>query len=256
MTQMMHVFSPKAAEGGTEYASSSDRMAAEGRAHTITHGNDVSMRLALIEPRPLVRECLSRSLALATGWTVCAFASPAAWLANSDKSPASVVVACVGATDCRVAEGEIVSAIEELARNAPVAIMSDLEDPGQIVAALDIGARGYVPTSLPLHVAVEAIRLVSAGGIYVPATSLIEDRRARGETIADNPKSSTIFTQRQLCVIEALRKGKANKIIAYELNMRESTVKVHVRNIMKKLKARNRTEVAYLASEMLASAHR
>jgi DNA-binding NarL/FixJ family response regulator len=60
-----------------------------------------------------------------------------------------------------------------------------------------------------------------------------------------------MFTRRQVAVIDALRKGKANKIIAYELNMCESTVKVHVRNIMKKLNARNRTEVAYLANELL-----
>jgi DNA-binding NarL/FixJ family response regulator len=52
-------------------------------------------------------------------------------------------------------------------------------------------------------------------------------------------------------VIDALRRGKANKIIAYELSMCESTVKVHVRNIMKKLNAKNRTEVAYLANELM-----
>jgi DNA-binding NarL/FixJ family response regulator len=55
-------------------------------------------------------------------------------------------------------------------------------------------------------------------------------------------------------VVEALRMGKANKTIAYELNMCESTVKVHVRNIMKRLKARNRTQVAYLTSELLMKA--
>ena len=54
------------------------------------------------------------------------------------------------------------------------------------------------------------------------------------------------LTGRQLQVVEAIRQGKPNKVIAYELNMCESTVKVHVRAIMKKLKARNRTEVAYL----------
>lgn len=59
-----------------------------------------------------------------------------------------------------------------------------------------------------------------------------------------------MFTQRQEEVIRELRRGKANKIIAYELNLRESTVKVHIRNIMKKLKATNRTEVAYKLSEM------
>jgi hypothetical protein len=51
----------------------------------------------------------------------------------------------------------------------------------------------------------------------------------------------------------SLREGKANKIIAYELNMCESTVKVHVRNIMKKLKARNRTEVAFKTAELFAA---
>ncbi len=47
--------------------------------------------------------------------------------------------------------------------------------------------------------------------------------------------------------------GKANKVIAYELKMRESTVKVHVRNIMKKLNAKNRTEVAFMANELIQS---
>lgn len=59
-----------------------------------------------------------------------------------------------------------------------------------------------------------------------------------------------MFTQRQEEVIRALRRGKANKIIAYELNLRESTVKVHIRNIMQKLKATNRTEVAYKLGDM------
>ena len=63
-----------------------------------------------------------------------------------------------------------------------------------------------------------------------------------------------MFTARQAAVIGALRQGKQNKIIAYELNMRESTVKVHVRNIMKKLNATNRTEVAYLTNQLLAAA--
>jgi len=65
-------------------------------------------------------------------------------------------------------------------------------------------------------------------------------------------KTNGMFTTRQAAVIEALKRGKANKIIAYELEMRESTVKVHVRNIMKKLKATNRTEVAYKANLLLS----
>ena len=52
-------------------------------------------------------------------------------------------------------------------------------------------------------------------------------------------------------MVEALRRGKANKAIAHELNMQESTVKVHVRNIMQKLKARNRTQVAFIVNQIL-----
>ena len=63
-------------------------------------------------------------------------------------------------------------------------------------------------------------------------------------------KSNGLFTARQAAVIDALRQGKPNKIIAYELKMRESTVKVHVRNIMKKLNATNRTQVAYLVTQL------
>jgi DNA-binding NarL/FixJ family response regulator len=48
-----------------------------------------------------------------------------------------------------------------------------------------------------------------------------------------------------------LQQGKANKIIAYELGMSESTVKVHVRNIMRKMGATNRTQVAYKAQSLL-----
>jgi DNA-binding NarL/FixJ family response regulator len=73
--------------------------------------------------------------------------------------------------------------------------------------------------------------------------------RAPEATVA--PKTNGLFTARQAAVVEALRRGKANKIIAYELKMRESTVKVHVRNIMKKLHATNRTEVAFMANRLL-----
>ena len=70
-------------------------------------------------------------------------------------------------------------------------------------------------------------------------------------TSATPARQASIFTTRQAEVVEALRRGKANKIIAYELKMQESTVKVHVRNVMRKLKAKNRTEVVYKVNELL-----
>lgn len=136
---------------------------------------------------------------------------------------------------------------------APTVVFCEFEEPGRIVDLLSHGVRGCLFTSLSMEVAVQALRLVKAGGQFVPASCLVAAHRsdARSEPREDRNAGVELFTSRQYAVIEALRKGKANKTIAYELNMCESTVKVHVRNIMKKLRAKNRTEAAYLANDLL-----
>ena len=220
-------------------------------------GDDGGLRVAIIERRSFVRECLVRSLGQATGWNVLAYDSAGAWLSVAERLPASLVVVCVGGANATTSNDDGYAAcVGEISALAPVAMMADSEEPADIVAALGHNVRGYIPNSLPLHLAVEAMRLVRAGGVYVPASSLIAAQKSLAEPVDEKPKVTSMFTSRQLSVIAALRKGKANKIIAFELNMRESTVKVHVRNIMKKLKARNRTEVAYLANSMLSGEQR
>ena len=136
--------------------------------------------------------------------------------------------------------------------NIPVVVLSDSEDFQNILSILQSGTRGYISTAMTLDVAIEALWLVHAGGQFLPATCVI----GKGHSGADlsgeplGPRASEIFTARQSAVVKALCQGKANKIIAYELKMKESTVKVHVRNIMKKLKAKNRTEVAYITNRL------
>ena len=123
-----------------------------------------------------------------------------------------------------------------------------------MIAAIDSGAKGYIPASVSLDVILEATRLASSGGMFLPVASVLSLRSAVATTNAA-PATGTdeLLTARQEAVAEALRRGKANKIIAYELNMSESTVKVHIRNIMKKLKATNRTEAAFRLSALHAS---
>jgi gluconolactonase len=75
---------------------------------------------------------------------------------------------------------------------------------------------------------------------------LLSPSEARGGS--DGAPRLEGFTQRQAQILDCLRRGMANKLIAYELNMCESTVKVHIRNIMKKLNATNRTQVVYLTN--------
>jgi len=132
--------------------------------------------------------------------------------------------------------------------SAPVVVQSNDRPGNQVLELLRIGVRGFIPTSVSPEVAVQALRLVCAGGTFVP-TSCLHSLPEKASGASEGPG---FLTGRQLQVVEAIRQGKPNKVIAYELNMCESTVKVHVRAIMKKLKARNRTEVAYLFSSSMS----
>ena len=90
------------------------------------------------------------------------------------------------------------------------------------------------------------MRFVLAGGTYVPPDCLLATDPL-GLPASTTLSRLHILTSRELSVVRAIQQGKSNKVIAYELNMCESTVKVHMRRIMKKLKAKNRTEVAMVA---------
>ena len=134
----------------------------------------------------------------------------------------------------------------------PVVILADTEDLAQILTALECGHAATFDFGRDRCVCVEAINLAAAGGIFVPASSVLSMRHLINSGSCDTRPLTGMFTLRQAEVAQALRRGKANKIIAYELNLRESTVKVHIRNIMKKLKATNRTEVAYKVNDLFA----
>lgn len=129
-------------------------------------------------------------------------------------------------------------------------ILSAVDAPESIFEAFESGVRGYMPTlSTTLELAIEVIRLVKVGGTFLPPNCLYSRKASPSpgtERGADPARelAGGPFTPRQMAVIERLQLGKANKIIAHDLGMSESTAKVHIRNIMKKMKATNRTEAA------------
>lgn len=209
--------------------------------------------ILIVDGRALERECLAHYISeLKLDMDVVDVSSVADWkkYGDSQKQPAAVLfhLGCKQVSDPDVA-GEIERAVSEF--DAPLIVLADSEELTQVLKALECGARGYIPSSVNIHVCVEAISLSVAGGIFVPASSVFSLRKLVDTPSGSNARTlSSMFTARQAEVVEALRRGKANKIIAFELNLRESTVKVHIRNIMKKLKATNRTEVAYKIKDL------
>jgi len=227
----------------------------------VKKGYNQELTALLLDDTPLTRECLSISLNLCDrGLHVLTAASVTDVEAMIAGETAPDVVLChfSGAPS----DPQLLSKLQELVTTLgriPLIVLADREDPAAALDAFRIGVRGYIPTTVGLSVALEAIRLVGAGGTFIPTSFL--HRMMLDQTSAPTPEPRmpgaarsngcdddrlSGLTPRQLAVLKCLREGKANKIIAYELGMRESTVKVHVRNILKKLGATNRTQAVYL----------
>lgn len=206
--------------------------------------------VVIIERRAFIRACVQSILSNATELNGAGVATVEEYLQSAGALKAAIIVLCAIGVSAREADAQL-KRLQDAGCTVPIVVMSDSEDTELVMSVIDRGANGFMPADISLEVAAHALRLVAAGGQYFPAGRLLAARKMMDEPYSSVSGPKGMFTRRQVAVIDALRKGKANKIIAYELNMCESTVKVHVRNIMKKLNARNRTEVAYLANELL-----
>lgn len=210
-------------------------------------GSGEAPTLIYLDPRAFTRDCVGRWLQSSmSGFDVRLVPGPEQIEAVAlDRDRVRAVVVNTGPERmASAAVAQAIARVRELLPEVPVAVLSDCEDPENIREAFDLGVRGYIPTSLGFLVVIGVVQLVCLGGTFAPTAALLPQghlpRCSTGEPLVAG------FTERQAQILDCLRRGKQNKLIAYELSMSESTVKVHVRNIMKKLNATNRTQVAYL----------
>lgn len=233
-----------------------------------TAGNTPQSGVAvvLVDPNSLTRDCFALGLGtLCQDMTVRSIKSlkdVAGTLARDGR--AEVVLCNIGA---QVGLNDVLCAAIRDAVSAslpvPLIIISDHDDGRMILESLRLGVRGYIVPSLGLGVMLEAIRLVAAGGTFVPATSLqsLIAPMSGSITVPQAPPPGTAvpvtdriggLTPREMAVLTCMREGKSNKIIAYMLGMCENTAKAHVRNVLRKLGATNRTEAAFMVHAHLA----
>ncbi len=133
----------------------------------------------------------------------------------------------------------------------PIIIVSAEDGASAIHDAITFGAAGYIPKSLSKERMAQAVREVMAGEVFLPAES--EGGLEGGGHGFDDGLGERLaaLTPQQRCVLEMLVTGKSNKVIAYELNIAESTVKAHVSAILRKLQVTNRTQAVINASKIL-----
>ncbi len=140
-----------------------------------------------------------------------------------------------------------IAALREILSGTPLVVVSDHDQPDEVVRAFKAGVQGFLPTSSQPEVAVGALELVLAGGMYFPPSVpalAAETIATRAAPVARRAPPS--WTSRERAVAEHLRLGQSNKVIARELGLQESTVKVYIRQVMRKLGAANRTQAALL----------
>ncbi len=135
----------------------------------------------------------------------------------------------------------------------PLLVISASEDPHTVRALIDLGVAGFIPKSDSSAVILQAVRLVLAGGTYAPLR-LLSHAAAPAATPPAGHAVPTVagLTSRQQDVLSLLARGLPNKLIARELGLSESTVKVHLLAIYRVLSVRNRTEAVVAAQAFLA----
>lgn len=152
--------------------------------------------------------------------------------------------------------------VRELKPELPVIILSGHDDSGVMREALANGVRGYILKSCAPAVMISAVRLVLAGGVYVPPAMLGVAASSRPEPMAGEatvaaetaaqPSLQTLqslLTERQIDVLQLLWRGEPNKTISRQLGISEGTVKVHLAAIFRALNARNRTEAVMMTAQ-------
>jgi DNA-binding NarL/FixJ family response regulator len=134
-----------------------------------------------------------------------------------------------------------------------VVVLSAFQDQPTIRQALRLGALGFIPKNTERDVMINALRLVLAGGIYIPREALDQPAAPNGKAPADLRRRlppGVTLTDRQVDVLALVMEGKSNKAISRELDVAEPTVKNHVTAIFRALNVTNRTEAVIAVGKL------
>lgn len=205
------------------------------------------LRIVLVDDHAIVRHGLKSILERESDLEVVGEASTVAEAeAVVDRTGPSIVL-----LDLKLSTGADTEGLElcaELTRRHPklaVLVLTTFVDDSLVVAAIQHGARGYVVKDVDTTELLRSIRAVardeSAFDSHASA-AMVRSMRVQPE----QPR----FTEQELKVLQLLARGLSNRDIGTQLYISETTVKFHVRNIMRKTDASTRAEVVYEASKL------
>lgn len=207
------------------------------------------MHILIVDDHPLFRDGLKTLLAaLEPAVRISDAGSVAEALAVVTADPPDLILLDMNlpGTNRLDALRQVKSACEA----ASVVIVSGDEDPVLIRSAVDGGAAGYIPKTTDASLTIQALRLVLANGIYLPRVALTASAAVSAPPDLVRPNGPPEFSGRQLAVLKCLLQGKANKVIARELDIAEGTVKAHLWAIYQALGVNSRAQAMYRVHEV------
>jgi DNA-binding NarL/FixJ family response regulator len=211
------------------------------------------MKILVVDDHPLMREAVQAVVGrLESGATVLAAADSERGFAIAAAAPDLDLVLL----DLNLPGLAGVPALQGWRRRypeVPVVVLSSADDRPTVLAAMAAGAAGFIPKSSPNEVLLGALRLVLAGGKYLPPEVLSPAPGAKGARAAAEKARSleTLgLTDRQAQVLKLLAAGKSNKLICRELDLAERTVKAHISAVFRALGVTTRTQAALAAAKL------
>ena len=204
------------------------------------------MHILLVDDHALIRDAVRAILAEVAGDAVVdeADSGHRAMELLDSTADGQLVILDLGLPD---SDGlELLKKIRERRPATAVVVLSSSTETRLMAEALDAGATGFIPKSAPRPVMVSALRLILAGGIYIPPEAWPSRQKdVPPAPVVHAPSPAELgLTERQLHVLALLVRGHSNKSIARALGIAEVTVKHHVTALMRALQVSNRTEAA------------
>lgn len=205
------------------------------------------IRILVVDDHTIVRQGLRSILDLEPDFAVVGeAATPADAIAAAGRLQPDVVLLDLKLSDSAPAEGlDICSALRGTYADMSIVVLTTFLDERLLVGALRRGASGYALKDVDAVELARIIRTVHGGQpAFDPRSSALAVRSLTGQ--AEEPAGP--LSERELAVVSRVARGATNPQVARELYLSESTVKYHLRTAMRKLGARDRTELVYRAS--------
>lgn len=132
-----------------------------------------------------------------------------------------------------------------------VVIVSAEEDPRLISKAMHLGSSGFIPKSTPLEQISLAISVVLDGHQWLPEGLAKQLEEKASDVESEFVRKLELLTPQQFVVLKMMANGLLNKQIAYELGIKETTIKQHGSAILRKLGLNNRTQAGVLFKQVM-----